>query len=387
MNPLLRLKTLGQSLWLDNIHRNLLESGELGRMIREDGICGITSNPTIFEQAISGGPDYDHALQALTGRDPGQSPQELFYALAVEDIRAAADILLPVYESSGHRDGMVSLEVSPDLAHDTEGTVAEARALHRRVDRPNLMIKVPATPEGLPAIERLIAEGINVNVTLLFSVERYRAVAEAYIGGLEARRAGGHKLDRVASVASFFISRVDGQVDALLEQKAAAASSEPARAAILALRGKAAIANAKMAYQVYREVFASERFRRLAHAGAHVQRLLWGSTGTKNPDYSDVLYVEELIGPETVNTVPPATYLAYRDHGSPRVTLTQGVAEARAALEGVAGLGIDLSAITRALEADGVKKFAQSFHNLLDVIAHKVAGMSPARASGGTRRG
>ncbi len=386
MNPLLRLKTLGQSIWLDNIHRNLLESGELERMIREDGICGITSNPTIFEQAINGSPDYDRAMQALVARYPGQSHQELFYTLAVEDIQAAADILLPVYESSGHRDGMVSLEVSPDLAHDTAGTIAEARALHRRVDRANLMIKVPATLEGLPAVEQLIADGINVNVTLLFSVERYRAVAEAYIKGLEARRNGGHKLDQVASVASFFISRVDNQVDKLLEQKAAAAP-EAERARILALRGKAAVANAKMAYQVYREMFASARFKALANAGAHVQRLLWGSTGTKNPDYSDVMYVEELIGPETVNTVPPATYLAYRDHGAPQATLTQDLAEAQAALRDVAAHGIDLAAITRDLEADGVKKFAQSFHTLLDAIAHKVAGMSPARASGGTRKG
>jgi transaldolase len=386
MNPLLRLKTFGQSIWLDNIHRNLLESGELLRMMREDGICGITSNPTIFEQAINGSPDYDRALQALVMRNPAQSDQERFYTLAVEDIQAAADILLPVYESSGHRDGMVSLEVSPDLAHDTAGTVAEARALHRRVNRPNLMIKVPATREGLPAVEQLIAEGINVNVTLLFAVERYRAVAEAYIKGMEARRSRGDKLAHVASVASFFISRVDNQVDKLLEQKAAAAP-EAARAAILALRGKAAIANAKMAYQMYREVFTSARFKALANAGAHVQRLLWGSTGTKNPEYSDVLYVEELIGPETVNTVPPGTYLAYRDHGAPRVTLTQGVAEARDALRRVAELGIDLAAITRELEDDGVKKFAQSFHTLLDVISRKTAGMQPARASGGTRKG
>ena len=385
MNPLLRLKTYGQSIWLDNIHRNLLESGELERMIREDGICGITSNPTIFEQAINGSPDYDSALQALVMRNPGQSPQELFYTLAVEDIQAAADILLPVYESSGHRDGMVSLEVAPELAHDTAGTIAEARALHKRVDRPNLMIKVPATREGLPAIQQLIAEGINVNVTLLFAVDRYRAVAEAYLAGLEARRDSGHKHNDVASVASFFISRVDNQVDKLLEQKAAAAP-EGERAAILALRGKAAIANAKLAYQVYREMFGSGRFRALAHAGAHAQRLLWGSTGTKNPDYSDVLYIEELIGPETVNTVPPGTYLAYRDHGDPHVTLTQGAGEARDVLQRIAGLGIDLAAITRELEADGVKKFAQSFHTLLDVIAKKVAGMSPARASGGTRR-
>jgi transaldolase len=386
MNPLLRLKTYGQSIWLDNIHRNLLESGELERMIREDGICGITSNPTIFEQAIKSGPEYNAALQMLVGQHPGQSAQELFYTLAVEDIQAAADILLPVYESSGHRDGMVSLEVSPDLAHDTAGTIAEARALHRRVDRPNLMIKVPATQEGLPAIEQLTADGINVNVTLLFSVERYRAVTDAYLGGLEARRRAGHKLDRIASVASFFISRVDNQIDKMLEQKAAAAP-ETERAAILGLRGKAAIANAKMAYQVYREVFGSARFKTLANAGAHAQRLLWGSTGTKNPDYSDVLYIEELIGPETVNTVPPATYLAYRDHGAPRVTLTQGVPEAQAVLKNVAALGIDLDAVTDELEADGVKKFAQSFHSLLDVIQHKVADLLPARASGGTRKG
>ncbi|MCC6208728.1 MAG: transaldolase [Gammaproteobacteria bacterium] len=386
MNPLLRLKTYGQSIWLDNIHRNLLESGELERMIREDGICGITSNPTIFEQAINGSPDYDHALQALVMQNPGQSPQELFYTLAVEDIQAAADILLPVYESSGHRDGMVSLEVSPELAHDTAGTIAEARALHKRVNRPNLMIKVPATREGLPAIQQLISEGINVNVTLLFAVDRYRAVAEAYLAGLEARRDNGYRHNDVASVASFFISRVDNQVDKLLEQKAAAAP-EGERAAILALRGKAAIANAKLAYQVYREMFGSGRFRALAHAGAHVQRLLWGSTGTKNPDYSDVLYIEELIGPETVNTVPPGTYLAYRDHGDPHVTLSLGVSEARDVLQRIAELGIDLAEITRELEVDGVKKFAQSFHTLLDVIANKAAVMSPTRASGGTRRG
>ncbi len=371
MNPLLQLQEFGQSIWYDNIHRDLLTSGELARMIREDGLGGVTSNPTIFEKAISGSPTYDRALQDLLAGQPGLDDQGLFFELAMEDIRMAADLLLPVYRSSTRGDGMVSLEVSPDLAYDTEGTIQEARRLFRQLGRPNVMIKVPATEAGLPAIEALIAEGVNVNVTLLFSIDRYRDVAEAYLLGLEALLRRGQDLSTVHSVASFFVSRVDTRVDALLETQLAQAGSEAEGAALRALQGKAAIANAKLAYQAYLEIYQGGRFAKLREAGARSQRLLWGSTGTKNPAYSDVLYVDELIGPETVNTVPPATYAAYQDHGNPRLTLTENVEGARQVLAALNQAGIDLDAITSDLEKEGVHLFAESFHTLLAGIGEK----------------
>ncbi|HEX5513607.1 MAG TPA: transaldolase, partial [Gammaproteobacteria bacterium] len=315
MNPLKSLGSFGQSVWYDNIHRTMLRTGELARLVAEDGVTGVTSNPTIFEKAIIGGKAYDDAIEAAVRQHPDWDAAELFNHLAVEDIRAAADVLRPVYVATNGQDGMVSIEVSPTLAHNAAGTVAEARKLHAWVDRPNVMIKVPATVEGLTAIETLIADGINVNVTLLFAVERYAAVAEAFIRGLEQRAAAGKPVDHVASVASFFVSRVDTAVDKQLEQLNADR----------ALLGKAAIANARAAYQVFLEIFDGARFRDLKAAGAQVQRLLWASTGTKNPNYSDVLYVEELIADRTVNTMPPATYDAYRDHGQPAARLLDGL--------------------------------------------------------------
>ena len=374
MNPLLRLQELGQSVWYDNIHRQLLTSGALARMIREDGLRGVTSNPTIFEKAINGSDAYDQALRRLLDEDASRDDQALFFALALQDIQMAADALRPVYERSAQGDGMVSLEVSPELAYDPDATIREACELFRRAGRPNVMIKVPATQACLPAIETLIAEGINVNVTLLFSIERYREVAQAYLLGLESRLRRGRDIRHVHSVASFFVSRVDTKVDALLEEKIAGAP-EQTQAELRNLLGRIAIANAKMAYQAYLEIYRSGAFDPLREAGAQSQRLLWGSTGTKNPAYSDVLYVDALIGPETVNTIPPATYEAYKDHGKPRLTLAEGVAEARQALQDLARQGIDLDAVTSELEKEGVHLFAESFHALLAGIAEKRRGL------------
>jgi len=365
-NPLRALNVYGQSVWYDNIHRAMLSSGELGRMIAEDDLRGITSNPAIFDKAITGGREYDDALRRLLRQNPNQTCRELFFALASEDIGAAADLLRPVYVATGGVDGMVSLEVSPDLAYDTEGTIREARALHARLDRPNVMIKVPATRAGLPAIEQLTADGINVNVTLLFAVDRYREVAEAYLRGLEHRLARGQPVANIASVASFFVSRIDTALDPLLADK------RPE------LQGKLAIANAKLAYQAFKDIFGRGRFAALAEAGARPQRLLWASTSSKNPAYRDVLYVEELIGPQTVNTVPPATYEAFRDHGVVAATLEREVASARAQLAALPALGIDLCAVTDRLEAEGVQAFAQAFTNLLTDIEAKVADLAAA---------
>lgn len=378
MNPLFRVKELGQSIWFDYIDRDLLDSGDFERMMTDGGVSGVTSNPTIFKNAITSTADYDAEFEELIKAHPGESCKEIFYTVAANDIRRAADMLHPIYERSGRRDGMVSMEVSPDLAHDTEATVEEARALFRRIGRPNVMIKVPATMEGLPAIERLTADGINVNVTLLFSVDRYREVVDAYQTGLESRQRAGLTLEGITSVASFFVSRIDTQVDERLESLAREAPSEQ-RGTILALCGKTAIANAKMAYQVYKQVIGSERFKNLQDAGAATQRLLWGSTGTKNPAYSDVLYVDSLIGPDTVNTVTPDTYRAYRDHGTPRPTLDSGVEEAEAVLSAAREHGIDLPRVTRELLDDGVKRFSDSFHELLGAIEKRVQEKVPSR--------
>ncbi|KAB2930812.1 MAG: transaldolase [Candidatus Contendobacter sp.] len=358
-NPLRHLNAAGQSVWYDNIQRSMLSSGMLARLIAEDDLRGITSNPTIFEKAIAGSSDYDEALRRELQRNPQQSSRDLFFALAVEDIRAAAEALRPAYDATDGVDGMVSLEVSPDLAHDVDGTVREARELFARLALPNIMIKVPGTVPGLRAVERLIADGINVNVTLLFSVERYVSVAEAYLRGLERRRAQGLPLDRIASVASFFVSRLDTALDPILAER------RPE------LQGTIANANAKLAYQEYLEIVSGAHFAALRAAGARPQRLLWASTSTKNPAYPDLLYVDNLIGADTVNTMPPATYAAFRDHGAVAPTLEQDVDEALAQLAALPELGIDLSAVTDQLEVDGVNAFVQSFENLLAAIEAK----------------
>lgn len=365
MNRLRRLQDFGQSIWYDNIKRRMLHTGELSRMIQEDGLRGITSNPTIFEKAITASDDYDASLAKHLQGNGRQDSRALFFNLAIEDIQGAADLLKPVYEQTRGRDGYVSLEVSPDLAYDVEETIAEAERLHKRVNRPNLMIKVPATKEGVLAFENLTMKGININVTLLFSVERYKEVVEAYVAGLEARLRQGQAVNGIASVASFFVSRVDTAVDKLLEKSAA---THPAAKQ---LQGHIAVANAKLAYAWYQRVFDSPRFDNLRQADAATQRLLWASTGTKNPAYSDVLYLDALIGPDTVNTVPPATYLAFKDHGQPRVTLSEGLEEAEQQITMLQDLGIDLGAVTKQLEEEGVQSFAKSFTNLLIAITAK----------------
>jgi transaldolase len=368
-NPLLKLPALGQSIWLDFIRREMLSSGELARMIEEDGLRGVTSNPAIFEKAIAETGDYDTAISALARQ--GKSAEEIYEELAVEDIRTTADIFRPLYNRTGGTDGFVSLEVSPRLARDTAGTLQEARRLWQWVDRPNVMIKVPGTREGLPVVRQLIADGINVNVTLLFGIPRYRAVAEAYIGGLEERAARGLPLERVASVASFFLSRIDTVLDPILEKRSG--EGGPVADLVASLAGEAAIASAKVAYQTCKELFADGRFRPLAARGAVAQRVLWASTGTKNPAYSDVKYIEALIGPGTVNTVPLETLAAYRDHGNPASRLEEGVEEARRVLKLLADARIDLNAITQQLEDEGVEKFVQPFAVLMKTILQKSA--------------
>jgi transaldolase/glucose-6-phosphate isomerase len=365
MNPLKELAGQGQSIWLDYIRRNLLRNGELKRMVDEDGIRGVTSNPTIFEKAIAGSTDYDEALREMLAKDSTVEVGKLYEPLAIEDIQMAADVLRSVYDATGGDDGYVSLEVSPHLAHDTQGTISEAKRLRAAVNRPNLMIKVPGTPEGIPAIEQLIADGLNINVTLMFSMSHYEAVARAYLRGLErcANPAG------VASVASFFVSRVDTVVDKALES-----NGTPEAKALL---GKIAVANSKVVYRRFLEIFHDEGFAALRQRGARVQRPLWASTGTKNPAYSDVLYVENLIGAETVNTLPPETLNAFRDHGKVRgATVREGLAEADAALARLASLGIDLNAVTENLQRDGVAAFAASFDQLMAALEKKRESMT-----------
>ncbi len=366
-SPLLKLQTFGQSIWLDFLRRGMISSGEIKKLIDEDGLRGITSNPSIFEKAIGGSHDYDEAIRVLALS--GKSVDEIYRALTVGDVQRAADLFRPVYDRSGGRDGFVSLEVSPHLAHDTERTIAEARELWATVARPNVMIKVPGTKEGLPAIQQLTSEGLNVNITLLFSVDRYRQVIEAFVAGLEARAISGQSLSTVASVASFFLSRIDVLVDSLLEKTAASegAKAETARS----LRGAAAIASAKAAYQVYKEAFPSDRFSRLATKGARRQRLLWASTGTKDPSYSDVKYVEALIGANTVNTMPMETLNAYRHHGDPAPRLEESAGESVRNLGRLAEVGLDLTAITQQLEDEGVRKFADSFDRLMATLKEK----------------
>ena len=367
-NPLFELYEAGTSVWLDYIRRSLMTSGELSRMIDEDAVVGMTSNPTIFEKAIGGSSDYDEALRKLI--DDGKSDEEIMLSLIVEDIQMAADVLKPVYERTKHKDGFVSIEVLPRVAYDTRGTIAMAHQLFDRVGRPNIFVKIPATDEGLPAIEECIADGLNINITLMFSVKVYEDVARAFIRGLQRRKKQGQPLD-IASVASFFVSRVDTAVDKLLEQKIAAATDPTERARLQKLLGKAAVANAKMAYQAFMKIFNGPEFADLREAGASVQRCLWASTGTKNPNYSDVMYVEELIGPETVNTMPQQTMMAFKEHGEVRISLLENVEGARQVLRDLDAIGIDMEKVTYDLQVDGVKLFADSITKLLEGIASK----------------
>lgn len=367
-NPLLRLPALGQSIWLDFIRRRMLDDGELARLIAEDGIRGVTSNPAIFEKAIASGDEYSAQLVEVAPH-AGGDPKRIFEALAIEDIRRAADTLAGVYRDTAGVDGYVSLEVAPDLARDAEGTVAEARRLWQQVDRPNLMIKVPGTHECLPAIRTLLAEGIHVNITLLFARQAYAAVAEAWLEAIEDRLERGLPPGGVASVASFFVSRIDTLVDRHLEERMAAARDEEVRGRAAALRGRIAIDNARLAYEHFRGLMASPRWRRLAAAGARPQRLLWASTSSKNPDFRDTLYVEELIGPQTVNTAPPETIAAFRDHGVATETLTSGIEAARQRMRELEVLGISLDSLTDELLDEGIRKFVEPWEKLLDTVA------------------
>jgi transaldolase len=347
------LKEIGQSVWLDFIQRSLLTNGEFRRLVEEDGVTGVTANPTIFQKAIAESDDYDEQVREVLRAEPNISTIALYERLAIDDIHMALDTLRPVYEASGGADGFVSLELAPELAYNTEGSIADARRLWKTVDRPNLLLKIPATPQGIPAIEECIAEGININITLMFSTAHYEAVAQAYIKGIQRNP----NPNKVASVASFFVSRVDTAVDPSLE-----AIGTPEA---LALRGKVAVANTKLVYQRYREIFYSDEFETLRKRGAKVQRPLWGSTGTKNPAYSDVLYVDELIGPDVVNTVPLATLKAFKDHGRVRPTLLEGLDKAKAIIARLPEFGIDLDEVTEKLQVDGVAAFAASFDQLL----------------------
>jgi transaldolase/glucose-6-phosphate isomerase len=370
-NPLRQLQARGQSVWLDYIRRDLLDTGGLARLVSEDGVRGVTSNPSIFEKAISGSRDYADMIAAAARQ--GGGAKAIYEQLAIRDIRDAADVLRGVHAESGARDGFVSLEVSPALANDTGGTIEEARRLWREVGRANLMIKVPGTPAGIPAIRQLISDGINVNVTLLFSRAAYEQAAEAYLSGLEALAVRGGRMESVASVASFFVSRIDTVVDAELERKMAA-QTDAGRGKLAALRGRAAIANAKLAYRIFQDLLAGKRWQALAAKGAQPQRLLWASTSTKNPDYRDVIYVEELIGRDTVNTIPPATLDAFRNHGRVRESLVEDPESARQLLADLERHGISLAAVTDRLLEEGVKLFADAFDKLLAAVAAESAG-------------
>jgi len=368
-NPLRKLDRLGQSLWLDYIRRDLMTSGGLRRLIEEDGLRGMTSNPAIFEKAIADGHEYDDDIRAwaLQGKDA----HAIYEALSQRDVQSAADVFRPLYDRTDGKDGYVSLEVNPHLAYDAHGTLHEARRLWHALNRPNVFIKVPATAEGVPVIRQLIGEGINVNVTLLFGLPRYRQVVEAYLAGLEERTRQGQAVARVASVASFFVSRIDALVDQLLQP--ILAQGGPAAELAQEVAGQTAIASAKLAYQSYRELFDCERFKKLSDQGARVQRLLWASTGTKNPAYSDVKYVEALIGPDTVNTVPWETLNAFRDHGAPQARLETEVAQAARVLKRLSKLGITLDHVTQQLEDEGVAKFDQPFDKLMTTLTQRAS--------------
>jgi transaldolase len=363
-NPLLTLVRLGQSPWYDYITRGLIASGELARLIAGDGLRGMTSNPTIFEKAISGSSDYDADIRRLA--DAGKSVGAIFEEITVADVRSACDVFRPLYDATGGADGLVSLEVNPELANDTQATIAETTRLWQEVDRPNAMVKIPGTAAGLPAIAESLARGVSINITLLFSVDRYSEVIEAFLQGLERRRAQGQPVDRINSVASFFVSRVDGRVDPLLDK-----AGDPAK-----LRGTVAIANAATAYGVFERSLETPRWKALAAAGVRPQRPLWASTSTKDPRYPDTFYVEALIAPMTVNTIPPDTFAAYRDHGKPEVRIRQEMARAPERLSTLATQGIDLAEVTRFLEEDGVTKFAASYRQLLRGIEAKLGALA-----------
>jgi transaldolase len=376
-NPLRQLEHFGQSVWLDYIRRQLLSSAEFRRMIDEDGLKGMTSNPTIFEKAIDGSNDYDTQFAQLARA--GRGVDEIYEALTSADIKAAADAIRPIHDRTEGRDGFVSYEVSPLLAHDTDGTIKAARRYWQLIGRPNVMIKVPSTPAGIPAVEQLISEGLNINITLMFSLKHYDTVADAYIRGLERRVKAGQPIDRIGSVASVFVSRVESLVDKRLDERLKGQPND----GFAALRGTAAVAGTKLIYQRFKEIFGGDRFKALAGQGARVQRPLWASTGTKNPAYSDIKYVQELIGPDTVNTMPPATMDAYRDHGQPRATIEEDLAGARATVRSLAAAGIDLDAVGDELQTEGVDSFAKSFDDLLTAIKRRHrefgAGVAAAR--------
>jgi transaldolase/glucose-6-phosphate isomerase len=366
----MELRNFRQSIWLDNIHRQLIAGGELERLIADDHVTGITSNPSIFEKAIAGSTDYDDLL-AGAAKNKDRDAMTLYEVFAIRDIKDAADLLRPIYEQTRRLDGYVSLEVSPYLAHDVKGTVTEAHRLWDKVGRENLLIKVPATPEGIPAIRQLIAEGINVNVTLLFSLKVYEQVADAYIKALEELDSRGGDVSRMAGVASFFVSRIDSMIDAIVESRLAAATNDAEKTRLRSIPGRVAIANAKLTYRKFKEIFGGKRWQALAAKGARVQRLLWASTSTKNPNYRDVLYVEELIGRDTVNTLPPATLDAFREHGHSRPSLEENIDDARAVMETLAQAGISMDEITDKLLDDGVRLFAESFDRLLAAVEKK----------------
>src|SRR5919108_936771 len=370
-NPVLDLESFGQSIWMDYIDRDTISSGQLQKWIEQDGVSGVTSNPSIFEKAITGSDDYDESIRSLALTE--MTSEEIFRLLTVEDLQRVADLLLPTYYRTDGRDGFVSLEVSPTLAHNTASTIAEAHELWALINRPNAMIKVPATLEGIPAIRELTGEGINVNITLLFGLPRYREVVNAYLDGLEILEAQGKPLKPVASVASFFLSRIDTLIDPVLEKLM---KTDSPRAGIAAqLHGQIAIASAKVAYEMYKEIFGSERFASLAKKGARSQKLLWASTSTKNPVYSDTKYMEALIGPDTINTVPVETLNAYRDHGHPEQTLDQEIHKAYHLLNSLSSVGIDLNAVTQQLEDKAIEKFVSAFDRLMPSLKEKAASL------------
>jgi transaldolase / glucose-6-phosphate isomerase len=370
-NPLKGLLAYGQSPWMDYIRRDLLTGGGLKKYIDNDGLRGMTSNPTIFEKAINGSTLYNDILNSPEAES--LNPKQLFEKIAIRDVQDACDIFRPVYDESKHRDGYVSLEVSPFLANDTNGTMEEARRLWKAVNRPNLMVKVPATPEGIPAIRQLLEEGLNINITLLFAQSAYEKVAEAFVAALEARAAKGQPVNHIASVASFFVSRIDTLIDSKIDALLKTAAGD-AKTLLESLHGTIAIANAKLTYKKYQELFGGPRWKALAAKGAQTQRLLWASTSTKNPKYRDVLYVEELIGADTVDTIPPATFDAFRDHGKLRPSLTEDVPGAARHMENLAKAGISMKEVTEQLVVDGVRLFAEAFKTLLDATG-KSAGV------------
>jgi transaldolase/glucose-6-phosphate isomerase len=374
MGRLNELEALGQAVWLDFIDREITANGELARLVEEDGLTGVTSNPSIFEKAIGQGEAYDDSLAAFEQDHPSATAMERYEALAMEDLRAAADILRPAFDRLQGKDGFVSMEVSPYLADDTDGTIAEAKRLWKQLDRPNVMIKIPGTPAGTPAIAASVADGININITLLFGLEAYKQVALAHAAGLEERLRQGQPIDGIASVASFFVSRIDSAIDKEIDRRVAA--SGPEAGALKALRGKVAIANAKMAYQWYLEFIQSDRWKTLADAGAMPQRLLWASTSTKDPAYPETLYVDSLIGRDTVNTIPPKTLEAFRDHGKVEETLTRDIDGARQVLDEAQRLNLNLDEVTDRLIGEGVAAFAKSFDALFAAINLKHAAVA-----------